>query len=125
MIVGIHAFSFTLLVTFVGLTLSSCLGLASDDCPKEVYESDRALIEDAINAGTLVKGPTELRDSILVQEEMWFGKEYPEQIDFMRSFDCVMRRAAGKRLLCMDVRSLGTGKLLAVWCLGILNPSER
>ena len=124
MAVGIHTLS-TLFVAFAGLTHSPCLGFASEDCPKEVYESDRALIEEAIRAGTLVKGPTELRDSILVQEEMWFGMSYPDQIDFMRSFDCVMRKAVGKRLLCMDVRSLGTGKMLAVWGLGILNPSER
>jgi hypothetical protein len=121
---GIKNFS-TLLVAFAGLTLSPCLGLASKDCPKEVYESDRALIEEAIRAGTLVKGPTELRDSILVQEDTWFGMSYPDQINFMKSFDCVMRKAGGKRLLCMDVRSLGTGKMLAVWCLGVLNPSER
>jgi hypothetical protein len=92
-------------------------------CTKEQYEHDRALIEDAESAGTLVRGPKSLRDSILVEEGMWFGMNYPEQIAFMQSFECAMGGAGGKHLLYMDVRSLGTGKLLATWTLGALKPS--
>ena len=77
-------------VAVLGLTLLSSLACASEYCTKEQYESDRALIEDAINAGTLVKGPKGLRDSILVQESMWFGMNYPKQIAFMQSFECAM-----------------------------------
>ena len=109
-----------------------CLGLmllssasASEYCTKEQYERDRALIENAISTGTLVKGPKSLRDSILVQEGMWFEMNYPKQIAFMQSFDCAMGGTSGKHLLYMDVRSLDTGKLLATWSLGALEPAEN
>ncbi len=109
----------------LGLTLLSSLASAAEYCTKEQYESDRALIEDAINAGTLVKGPKGLRDSILVQESMWFGMNYPKQIAFMQSFECAMGGAGGKHLLYMDVRSLATGRLLATSTLGVLKPAEE
>ena len=112
-------------VAVLGLTLLSSLACASEYCTKEQYESDRALIEDAINAGTLVKGPKGLRDSILVQESMWFGMNYPKQIAFMQSFECAMGGAGGKHLLYMDVRSLATGRLLATSTLGVLKPAEE
>src|SRR6478736_5211302 len=109
-----------------------CLGLmmlssatASEYCTKEQYERDQALVEGAISTGTLVKGPKSLRDSILVQESMWFEMNYPKQIAFMQSFDCAMGGTGGKHLLYMDVRSLGTGKLLATWSLGALEPAEN
>ncbi len=111
------------LILFPGLTFWSSVPIASEYCTKERYESDHALIEDAIDAGTLVKGPKNLRDSILVQENMWFGMNYPKQIAFMQSFDCAMGGAGGKHLLYMDVRSLGTGKLLATWTFGRLEPA--
>jgi hypothetical protein len=104
---------------FIGLTLWSNLTAASEYCTKEQYESDRALIKGAISAGTIVKGPAALRDSILVQETMWFGMNYPKQIAFMQSFDCANGGPGGKHLLYVDVRSLDTGKLLATWLLGI------
>ena len=98
-----------------------CLGLmllssaaASEDCTKEQYEHDRALIQDAESEGTLVRGPKSLRDSILVEEGMWFGMNYPKQIAFMQSFECSLGRGK-KQFLYMDVRSLATGKLLATW----------
>ena len=50
----------------LGLTLLSSLACASEYCTKEQYERDRAFIESAINAGTLVKGPKGLRDAILI-----------------------------------------------------------
>ena len=109
-----------------------CLGLmllssasASEYCTKEQYERDRALIENTISTGTLVKGPKSLRDSILVQESMWFEMNYPKQIAFMQSFDCAMGGTSGRHLLYMDVRSLDTGKLLATWSLGALEPAEN
>jgi hypothetical protein len=55
---------------------------------------------------------------------MWFGMNYPQQIVFMQSFECAMGGAGGKKLLYMDVRSLGTGKLRATWSVGTLNPAE-
>ena len=109
----------------LGLALLSSLACAQEYCTKEQYEHDRALIEDAASAGTLVRGPKSLRDSILVEEGMWFGMNYLEQIAFMQSFECAMGGTGGKRLLYMDVRSLGTGKLLATWTLGALKPSEE
>src|SRR5262245_16199248 len=55
---------------------------------------------------------------------MWFGMNYPKQIDLRQSFECAMGGAGGKELLYMDVRSLATGKLLATWTLGALKPAE-
>jgi hypothetical protein len=107
----------------LGLTLVSSAA-ASEYCTKEQYESDRALIQGAISAGTIVKGPATLRDSILVQESMWFGMNYPKQIAFMQSFDCANGGPSGKHVLYVDVRSLSTGKLLATWLLGTLKPAE-
>ena len=111
-------------VMFTGLTLCSGLAVTSEYCTKEQYERDCALINEAINAGTIVKGPETLRDSILVQESMWFGMNYPAQITFMQSFECASAGPSGKHLLYLDVRSLGTGKLLATWLLGTLRPAE-
>jgi hypothetical protein len=111
-------------VAVLGLTLLSSFACASEYCTKEQYEHDHALIEDALSAGTLVRGPKGLRDSILIEEGMWFGMNYPKQIDFMQSFECAMGGAEGKKLLYMDVRSLATGKLLATWTLGALKPAE-
>jgi len=106
------------------MLISSATG-ASEYCTKEQYQRDRALIEDAVSASTLVKGPKGLRDSILVEEGMWFGMNYPEQIEFMQSFECALGGAGGKKLLYMDVRSLATGKLLATWTLGALTPADE
>jgi hypothetical protein len=72
-----------------------------------------------------VKGPQSLRDSILVEEGMWFGMNYPKQIAFMQSYECAMGGAGGKKFLYMDVRSIGTGRLLATWTLGVLKPAEE
>ena len=63
----------------LGLTLLSSVA-ASEYCTKERYEHDRAFIENAIDTGTIVKGPKAIRDSILVEEGMWFGMNYPKQI---------------------------------------------
>ena len=90
--------------------------------PRNSIKRDNALITDAFSNGTLVKGPIGLRDSILVEEGMWFGMNYPKQIGFMQSYECAMAGASGKHLLYMDVRSLRTGKLLATWTLGALEP---
>ena len=49
--------------------------------------------------------------------------DYPKQIAFMQSFECAMAGFSSKHLLYMDVRSLGTGKLLATWSIGTLNPA--
>jgi hypothetical protein len=112
-------------VAVLGLTLLSSLAFASDDyCTKEQYERDHAFIESAINAGMLV-GPKSLHDSILVHEGMWLDMNYPEQIVFMQRFECAMGGAGGKHLLSMDVRSLGTDKLLATWFFGQLKPAEE
>ena len=64
-------------------------------------------------------------NSILVQETMWFDMNYPKQIAFMQSFECAIGGLSGKHLLYLDVRSLGTGKLLATWSLGRLEPAEN
>ena len=109
----------------LSLMLISSTARASEYCTKEQYLHDRALIENAVSAGTLVKGPKGLRDSILVQEVMWFGMNYPQQIEFMQSFECALGGAGGKKLLYMDVRSLATGKLLATWTLGALTPADE
>jgi hypothetical protein len=77
-------------VAVLGLTLLSSLACASEYCTKEQYDRDHALIADAFSGGTLVKGPKGLRDSILVQESMWLGMNYPKQIAFMQSFECAM-----------------------------------
>ena len=56
----------------LGLMLLSSLACASEYCTKEQYQHDHALIENAFSTGMLVKGPKGLRDSILVQEGIWF-----------------------------------------------------
>jgi len=109
----------------LGLSLLSSPAAVSEYCTKEQYERDRALIENATSTGALVKGPKSLRDSILVQETMWFDMNYPKQIAFMQSFECAIGGLSGKQLLYLDVRSLGTGKLLATWSLGRLEPAEN
>src|SRR6478735_7741573 len=109
----------------LSLTLVSSSAAVSEYCTKEQYESDVALIKGAISAGTIVKGPATLRDSILVQESMWFGMNYPQQIAFMQSFDCANAGPTGKHLLYVDVRSLATGRLLATWFAGALKPTEE
>ena len=109
---------------FLGLMVWSSTTATSEYCTKEQYESDRALIKGAISAGTIVRGPATLRDSILVQESVWFGMSYPAQIAFMQSFDCANAGPSGKHLLYVDVRSLSTGKLLATWLLGTLKPAD-
>ena len=75
--------------------------------------------------GRLSKALRASVNSILVQESMWFEMNYPKQIAFMQSFDCAMGGSSGKHLLYMDVRSLDTGKLLATWSLGALEPAEN
>jgi hypothetical protein len=115
---------FAALTSLLGAMLISSHIAASEYCSKEQYQHDRALIESAIGAGSIAKGPKGLRDSILVQESMWFGMNYPQQIDFMRAFECASGGTGGKTLLYMDVRSLSTGNLLATWMLGVLKPSE-
>jgi hypothetical protein len=55
---------------------------------------------------------------------MWFDMNYLGQINFMQRFDCAASGGSGKYLLSLDVRSLSTGKLLAVWTLGVLKPAE-
>jgi hypothetical protein len=112
------------LTLLLGTMLISSHIAASEYCSKEQYQRDRALIENAISAGTIVKGPKGLRESILVQEKMWFGMNYLQQIDFMRSFECSMSGTSGKKLLYMDVRSFATGELLATWAVGTLKPTE-
>ena len=62
----------------LGLSLLSSPAAVSEYCTKEQYERDRALIENATSTGSLVKGPKSLRDSILVQETMWFDMNYPK-----------------------------------------------
>jgi len=111
------------LAVCLGLTFLSNLTIASEYCTKQQYERDRALIENATSTGMLVKGPKMLRDSILVKEDEWFKMDYPQQIGFMQSFECAMAGVGGKHLLYMDVRSRATGKLLATWSLGVLNPT--
>jgi hypothetical protein len=109
----------------LGLTLLSSLACASEYCTKEQYQHDHALIENAFSTGMLVKGPKGLRDSILVQEGMWFEMNYPKQIAFMQSFECSLAGGSNKQLLYMDVRSLATGNLLATWTLGVLKPAQE
>jgi predicted GH43/DUF377 family glycosyl hydrolase len=109
---------------FVGLTLLSSLAIASDYCSKEQYAHDHSLVAKAFQPGMLLKGP-KVRDSILVQEDAWYKMSYPQQIDFMRSFECAMGGAHGKKLLYMDVRSIATGKMLATWTLGTLSPAAK
>jgi len=111
-------------VAVLGLTLLSNLACASEYCTKEQYQHDHALIENAFSTGMLVKGPKGLRDSILVQEGMWFEMNYPKQIAFMQSFECSLAGGSTKQLLYMDVRSLATGNLLATWTLGELKPAQ-
>ena len=109
---------------------AACLGLilvssaaASEYCTKQQYQHDHELIENSRKSGMLVEGPKGLRDSILVQESMWFGMNYLQQIDFMQSFECSLAGLSGKHLLVMDVRSLATGNLLATWSAGTLKPT--
>jgi len=109
---------------FLGLVLLSSAA-ASEYCTKKQYQDDRALIDNDIKTGTIVKGPKAFRDSILVEEGMWFGMNYPKQIAFMQSFECAWGGTGGKKLLYMDVRSLGTGRLLATWIAGALKPAEE
>ena len=107
----------------IGLLLSLSAA-ASEECTKEKSEDDRAFIESAMSAGTLAKGPKGLRNSMLIHDGFWFDMNYLEQIVFMQRFECAASAGSGKKLLYMDVRSLGTGRLLATWTLGVLKPGE-
>jgi hypothetical protein len=107
----------------LGLALLSSSVFASEYCTNEQFARDRKLIEDAMRTGALSRGPKGMRDSILVEEVMWFGMNYPQQIAFMQSFECAMGGVGGKRLLYMDVRSLGNGRVLATWFQGVLEPA--
>ena len=109
-------------VAALGLTLLSSGAHATDYCTKEQYERDRHRITDALSKGTLVKGPERVRDSILISEDEWYKLNYPEQIALMQAYECFMGR--GKQFLYLDVRSLSTGKLLATWKLGALEPTN-
>ena len=115
--------AFRVAAMFLGLVLLSSAA-ASEYCTKEQYQQDRTLIDNAIKTGTIVKGPKAFRDSILVEEGMWFGMNYPKQIAFVQSFECSIG-GGKKHFLYMDVRSLATGKLLATWTLGTLKPAEE
>src|SRR6478752_6781054 len=86
-------------VAVLAFTFLSSIACASEYCTKEQYERDNALITGAFSNGTLLKGPKSLRDSILVEEGMWFGMNYPKQIAFMQSYECAMAGASGKHLL--------------------------
>jgi len=57
-----------------------------------------SLIESGISAGTIARGPKAMRDSILVQEDMWFGVDYLKQIAFVQSFECAASGGSGKHL---------------------------
>ena len=109
--------------TLVVLSLASSAAAASKYCTEEQYARDRSLIADAFSSGTLVKGPKSLRDSILIQEGEWYKMNYPQQIAFIQSYECSIGR--GKQFLYLDVRSLGTGRLLSTWTLGTLKPVEE
>jgi hypothetical protein len=111
-------------IAVLGLTFLSSFACASEYCTKEQYQRDHALIADAFSSGKLVKGPKGLRESILVQEGEWYKMNYPQQIAFMQSFECAIA-GGNKHLLYMDVRSFGTGKLLATWTLGALKPAQE
>ena len=54
-----------ILARCIGLMLFFGPAIASEYCTAEQFERDHALIETAINSGTLVKGPPGLRDWIL------------------------------------------------------------
>jgi hypothetical protein len=114
--------AFKVSAMFLGLMLLSSAA-ASEYCTKEQYQGDHAI--DAIKTGTIVKGPKAFRDSILVEEGTWFGMNYPKQIAFVQSLECAWGGTGGRRLLYMDVRSLGTGRLLATWIAGVLKPAEE
>jgi len=109
----------------LGFTHLSSLGSASEYCTKEQFERDRAFIDGAISAGTLVRGPKGLRDSILIDEGFWSDMNYLGKITFMQRFECAASGGSGKHLLSLDLRSLATGKLLATWTLGELKPAEN
>ena len=49
---------------------------------------------------------------------------YPQQIAFMQRFECAAGGLSGKHLRHTDVRSLATGRLLAIWTLGTLKPAD-
>jgi hypothetical protein len=106
----------------LGLTLSLNVASATDYCTKEQYALDRAQIAEAFSSGRVVKGPKGLRESILILEDEWFKLNYPQQIALMQSYECSVGR--GKQFLYLDVRSLSTGKLLATWKLGALEPGD-
>jgi hypothetical protein len=116
--------AFKVSAMFLGLMLLSSAA-ASEYCTKEQYQGDHAIIDDAIKTGTIVKGPKAFRDSILVEEGTWFGMNYPKQIAFVQSLECAWGGTGGRRLLYLDVRSLGTGRLLATWIAGVLKPAEE
>ena len=109
-------------VAWLGLLLPANIAGAAENCSKEQYERDRVLISDAVKNGTLEKGPSGVADSILVEESDWFQKNYLKQVAFMQSYECSVGR--GKKFLYLDIRSLSTGKLLATWRLGALEPAE-
>jgi hypothetical protein len=113
-----------LVLLLSALLISGHVAVASEYCSKEQYQRDRALIENAISAGTIVKGPKGLRDSVLVSREHVVWDELPSTDRLHAIFRMRHERAGGKKLLYMDVRSLATGKLFATWAAGVLKPSD-
>ena len=110
-------------VGWLGLFFLANIAGAAEYCSKEQYESDRVLISDAVKNGILAEVPNGIGDSILVEESDWFEKKYLKQVAFMQSYECSVGR--GKKFLYLDVRSLSTGKLLATWRLGALEPANE
>ena len=57
-----------------------------------------------------------------MEESDWFQKNYLKQVAFMQAYECSVGQ--GKKFLYLDIRSLSTGKLLATWRLGALEPAD-
>ena len=74
----------------------------------------------AFGSGVLQNLPEEQGFGVLVNDAYWARMNYRARVGFMRSLDCAIA-GPGKALANTDVRSQGSGALLAKWEGGKLN----
>lgn len=89
-------------------------------CTAAQYDKDRVTMAFAFGSGVLQNLPEEQGFGVLVNDAYWARMNYRAKVDFMRSLDCAIA-GPGKALANTDVRSQGSGALLAKWEGGKLN----
>ena len=89
-------------------------------CTAAQYDKDRVTMAFAFGSGVLQNLPEEQGFGVLVNDAYWARMNYRAKVGFMRSLDCAIA-GPGKALGNTDVRSQGSGALVAKWEGGKLN----